>query len=271
MMSHSRTLLLAILTATCIAGCTSTTTTRTANTLPDAPDASSSDNKTPASREARAKAHVDLGMGYLELGRYDIALNEANVALEDSSSYAPAYYLRAIVHMVVNEPHKARENFERAISLDPKESDFTNAYGWFLCTQGNERKGLEMLEKAARDPFYRFQTRAYNNAGLCYIRIKNDTAAEAQFRRSLELEPTNRQALFMLADIAYRRGQYPDARDYLIRLQRNNEPGPDTAWLGLRTERALGNRNAEASYAEQLRTRFPDSAETTLLREGKFE
>ena len=34
--------------------------------------------------DARARVHVELGMAYFEVGRYDIALDEARVALTDS-------------------------------------------------------------------------------------------------------------------------------------------------------------------------------------------
>ena len=40
--------------------------------------------------EARAKIHVDLGMAYVEIGKYDVALDEANAALAENSAFAPA-------------------------------------------------------------------------------------------------------------------------------------------------------------------------------------
>jgi len=39
----------------------------------------------------------------------------------------------------------------------------------------------------------------------------------------------------------------------------------------VRIERKSGERNAEMSFANQLRRRFPGSAEYQLLQRGKFD
>ena len=224
---------------------------------------------TPA--DSRARVHVDLGMAYFEVGRYDVALDEATIALNDSPNYAPAYHLRALAYMLIEENAAARENFERALREAPGDPDFNNSYGWFLCSQGQERAGLEYLALAARNPYYRHQTRPLTNAGLCHLRLGEEAAAEAQFQRAVQADPENAQALYLLADIAYRGGRYEQARSELIRLHQAHGPSAASAWLGLRTERRLGNADAEASYAAQLRSRFAESEEFKSMNQGKFE
>ena len=176
---------------------------------------------TPA--DARARVHVELGMAYFEVGRYDVALDEAKIALADSPSYAPAYHLLGLAYMSVEEHAAARENFERALREAPGDPDFNNSYGWFLCSQGQERAGLEYLALAARNPYYRHQTRPLTNAGLCHLRLGEEAAAEAQFQRAVQADPENAQALYLLADIAYRGGRYEQARSELIRLHQARE------------------------------------------------
>ncbi len=224
---------------------------------------------TPA--DARARVHVELGMAYFEVGRYDVALDAAKIALADSPSYAPAYHLLGLAYMSVEEHAAARENFERALREAPGDPDFNNSYGWFLCSQGQERAGLEYLALAARNPYYRHQTRPLTNAGLCHLRLGEEAAAEAQFQRAVQADPENAQALYLLADIAYRGGRYEQARSELIRLHQAHGPSAASAWLGLRTERRLGNADAEASYAAQLRSRFAESEEFKSMNQGKFE
>lgn len=223
------------------------------------------------SAERSARVHVDLGMAYFEIGRYDVAIDEARVALAASTSYAPAYHLLGLAYMLIEENGPARDNFERALREAPGDPDFNNSYGWFLCTQGQERQGIERLSIAARNPYYRYQTRPLTNAGLCYLRLKDDAAAEVQFMRAVQADPANGDALYQLADIAYRGGRHAEARDHLIRLHQQQGPSAESAWLGLRTERRLGNRDAEQSYASQLRSRFAESKETQLLNQGMFE
>ena len=224
---------------------------------------------TPA--DARARVHVELGMAYFEVGRYDVALDEARIALNDSPSYAPAYHLLGLAYMYVEEHGAARENFERALREAPGDPDFNNSYGWFLCTQGEEQQGLDRLALAARNPYYRYPARPLTNAGLCYLRLKDEPAAEAHFTRAVQADPANGQALYQLADIAYRSGRYDQARNHLIRLHQQHDSSAASVWLGLRAERRLGNHDAEASYASQLQSRFAESEEFKLFNEGKFE
>ena len=224
---------------------------------------------TPA--DARAKVHVELGLAYFQIGRYDVALDEARNALAQQGSYAPAYHLMGLVYMFIDDLPAARENFLRALRTAPSDPEFNNSYGWFLCATGQEREGLERLALAARNPYYRTPTRPYANAGLCHLRLKDDVAAEAQFLRAVQLDAGNAQALYHLAAIAYRRGAYGQARAYLVQLHQQRDPTPESVWLGLRTERKLGNREAEASYAAQLRGRFADSAEFQAMSRGQYE
>jgi type IV pilus assembly protein PilF len=83
--------------------------------------------------------------------------------------------------------------------------------------------------------------------------------------------PDHPQALYHLADVYYRRGNFDAARKHLIEVVGQIDPGPETLWLLLRTERRLGNRADEQSLTAQLRRRFPDSAEYQELLKGNYE
>lgn len=220
---------------------------------------------------ANAKVHVDLGLAYLQIGRYAVALDEASAALASDPGYSPAYHLRGLVYMYIEDNAAARRNFERALQMAPNEPEFNNSYGWFQCMTGEAEEGLRRLAMAARNPYYRTPARAYTNAGLCHLRQGDDAAAEPEFRRALQLDAGNALPLYHLAAIAYRRGDYATARDYLVQFHQLNEPTAQSVWLGARTERKLGNRAAESSYVAQLRGRFADSAEFRALSQGNYE
>jgi type IV pilus assembly protein PilF len=74
-----------------------------------------------------------------------------------------------------------------------------------------------------------------------------------------------------MADLSYARREYAESRHYLNRLTQVAAPTAEALWLGVRTERRLGDRNGEASYALQLRNRFPNSKETRALLAGQYE
>jgi len=44
-----------------------------------------------------------------------------------------------------------------------------------------------------------------------------------------------------------------------------NSPPAEALYLGMCIERKLGDRQAEASYASQLRNRYPGAAETKAI------
>ena len=222
-------------------------------------------------QQQRAKVHTELGSLYLLDGRSAIALEEARIALSADPNYAPAYNLLGLTHMVLNETRLAEDNFQKALHLAPGDPEISNNYGWFLCQNGREQASITYFMAAAKNPLYTTPTKPYTNAGVCSVRLKDDKAAEDYLLTALRLSPTNTQALFGLADIAYRHGRHSEARQWTTDIERMMEPTAEVIWMALRIERKLGNREAEARYASQLRRRFPGSPEQRLLIQGKYE
>lgn len=227
----------------------------------------------PVQTDARrkAKVHVELGQAYFQAGRFGVALDEARAAAGYDSGYAPAYQLMGQVHMYLEENPVAEASFEHARRLAPGDPEIMNSYGWFLCSTGKERAGLELLTTAARNPYYQTPARALTNIGLCHLRLKDDAAAEPYFIRALEADDTNLPAIYHLASITYRRGAYEAARRYVAALHKLGEPTAESLWLGIRVERRLGDRAAEATLVQQLRRRFPASPEFQAFQQGQYQ
>ncbi len=230
----------------------------------------SQDSK-PSDARSRAKAHADLGMIYYQSARMGVALQEAHVAIAADADYAPAYNLLGLIHMYLGEPVEAETAFRRALALAPGDSDANNHYGWFLCTQGKEKEGIGYLIAAVKNPLYTTPTKAYTNAGLCALRIKDDVAAEGYFRKAAVADPANNQAIYHLASLAYRQGKLDEARRLITAVQQQMTPNAESLWLAVRIERQLGDRLAETRYANQLRREFAGSPEYRALVEGRYD
>lgn len=234
-------------------------------TLPSNADAKPSDART------RAKAHTDLGMAYYQGSKMATALQEARIALQADPGYAPAYNLLGLVHMYLGENPEAATAFQRALAIEPDDPDANNHYGWFLCITGREKEGISHLMTAVKDPLYPTPTKPYTNAGLCSLRLKDDAAAEAYFKKAVIADQGNNQALYHLANLSYKRGDYRDAKRFIVVVNEQMEPNAESLWLAVRIERKLGDLQAEAKYANQLRRNFVGTKEYQALTQGRFE
>jgi type IV pilus assembly protein PilF len=225
------------------------------------PNSSSGDSEA----RHRAKLRTELGSGYFSQGKMEIALQEFNEAARIDGSYAPAYLGLALVRAALGQDEMAEANFKKTLQLDPESSEAHNNYGTFLCSRGHFDESIIEFKEALKNPLYATPELAYLNAGVCSLK-KNDTSnAEIYLNKALKLRPSLRQASFELANLYFERGDMLQARTHLGRAMRDIDAPPEMLWLGVRIERVLGDKDAEASYSLLLRHKYPDSEQTKAL------
>jgi type IV pilus assembly protein PilF len=149
-----------VLLALFVAGCVSNTTMETRQV-----EASG-----PIDARRRAEAHAALAGEYYQRGNFAVALNEARQAVNDDPRYAPAYNMQALIFMQLREDTSARQAFEKALSIEPNNSEVLNNYGWFLCLMNENQRAMELLMRAANDTRYATPEKAFLSAGLCMRR-----------------------------------------------------------------------------------------------------
>jgi type IV pilus assembly protein PilF len=268
---HLRWLALAGLAASLavvLGACTSSPTTGTQR-QPDPPPATVKlQEVTP---QDRAILHVDLGAGYYERGQMDVALEELNEAAKLDPNNARIYNIYGLVYTMLGENPKAEQNFQRALSLAPQDSDIRHNWGWYLCSNGRPRESIPEFEMALRNPLYKTPEVALVNAGRCSVAFGDTAGAEVFFRRAVAGAPNNAGANYGLALIAYRAGRLDEARGFARRLTQQPASAPEALYLGMCIEKKAGDRGAELSYVSQLRNRYPDSAETKAIATGTCE
>ena len=217
---------------------------------------------------SRARSHTDLGAAYYQQGKLEIALDEFNRAVEIDPTYAQAYNGLGLVYAALNEDAKADANFKKAIQVQPSSSESHNNYGSFLCAHKRYDESITQFLEAVKNPLYSTPNLAYANAGICSAR-KNDTKnAEVYLNKALQIEPLTYSAAYQLADIQFKRGDVTTAQKTLQNTLIGS-PSPETLWLGIRIARVLGDKDAEASYALQLRQQYPNTEQTRLLLSGQ--
>ena len=224
-----------------------------------------------SSPRERAKAHTELASLYYQQGNMGVALDEVRIALASDGAYAPAYSMRGLVQMYLLENEAAEESFQRALRLAPGDPEINNNFGWFLCQTGRERQSLGYFLEAIKNPLYQSPEKSYTNAGICAMQLRDYRMAEDYLQKALRYGRNRSPALMHLANLRYVTGDYEDAREFLTSHHEQADPSAESLWLALRVSRKLKNEELEASYASQLRRRFPDSREVRELKRGNFE
>jgi len=253
-----------------LAGCTTTTvTTSSGEVVAKGPERVVA-NAGAADARTRARARADLAAGYYRTGQLAVALDEARRAVSIDSGFADAYGLLGLIYMDMGQRGDAEENFQKAMRLDPANSELANNYGWFMCQTGRERESIQYFDRALRDPLYTTPARAAQNAGSCLVKVKDYDGAERYLRRSFELDASNAATKYLLSRTYLATGQIDRATFYYNLLARSVESTPETLWLGLRIARANGDLRTETQLANELRERFPRSPEVAALARGDF-
>jgi type IV pilus assembly protein PilF len=219
----------------------------------------------------RADIRLQLAASYYQQRQFAVAIDEAKQALSLNPNSTAAYGLLGLIYMDLDDRAQAEANFSRALRLDPDNPELNNNYGWFLCRTGREKSALEYFQRAASNRLYATPALPLQNAGVCMMQLKDYKEAEAYLRRSFETDANSAVVKFQLARLYLATRQFDRANFYFSLLERNVDPTPETLWLGLRIARAQGDVQAERGYADQLRRRFPNSNEASLLRRGVFD
>ena len=229
----------------------------------------SSATKPQTDKAKLAEINTELGAQYMQNHEFQIAMDKLTKAVEIDPRYVDAHATLGLLYSALGQHDKAEASFTQALHLDPKNSAALNNYGQFLCQRGRHEEGEKLFLQAVENPLYRNVDSAYNNAGVCALAANKLDQADTYFRKALEINSQLAPALLNMADLNLQQQHALQARAYLRRYSALAQSSAKSLWLGVQIERALGNRDDEASYSLQLEKSFPDSAQTKQMLETK--
>lgn len=223
----------------------------------------------PESRK-RARIRIELATGYFDQGQTSVALDQIKQAVIADPNFGPAYSLRGLVYMRLNDNALAEESFRRALQINPRDPDALHNYGYFTCQQGRHAEAVQFFNRALTSPLYGGQAKTLMMLGTCQLRMGQATEAEGSFSRAYELDPANPYVGFNLATLEFRRGEMAKAQFVIRRINNSEQANSETLWLGIKIERQLNNTQVVEQLAQQLQRRYPRSKEWTAYQRGAF-
>jgi len=265
--SGARAAALAIVVAAFHVACT---TQNTVVPVAGAPDRINSAEEGDAKKRSRAR--LELASAYFSRGETKTALEQVKVSLAADPTYGDAYNLQGLIYAAMGDQAQAEGSFRQALQINPHDADTMHNYGWYLCQLKRYPESNTLFAQALAVPRYLGVTRTLLAQGVCQAYAGQLADAEATLSRAYQLDSANPFTATNLSEVLYRRGEYERARFYIRRV--NSQPdvaNAQTLWLATRIENKLGNQQGVSEFGGQLRRRFPDSREASLLARRAFD
>jgi len=216
-----------------------------------------------------AEVNVSLAQNYLEQGKYEIALDKLQKALEIDPRSTSAHTVMAVLYERIGNDELASTYYKRAAELSPKAGATNNNYGTYLCHKGQYPEADALFQRALEDPFYATPALALANRGTCAMTWGKTELAEESFRKAIQIQPDQAESLFRLAEILAKKGDYFRARAFVQRFESAAKATPDSLLLAMRIEEGIGDRRAAIAYKRRLLGEFPESEQAQELKEAE--
>lgn len=158
-------------------------------------------------------------------------LNKA-LSLASNASQGEQLEISGFAAGINANPMKQKEDFEKLVSLYPKDERAHNLLAGYYFGQFEDQKAIDEFKKAVNiNPNY---SPTYNSLGYAYRRVENNAEAEKAFQKYIELIPNDPNPYDSYAELLLKEGKYDDAiTNYQKALSKN--PGFVSSKVGIAT------------------------------------
>ncbi len=213
-----------------------------------------------------AVSYMELGVAYMQKGRYDLAEPKLQRSLEAAPT-PEAYNALALLYETTHNNALAEETYKRLLADFPDYSRGYLNYHIFLCKYDR----LTQIEQLAAEMSSRGKELAAIGqiaAGNCAMSNNKPQVAISHFNSALQYEPYAAGALLPLAEIDLQRGFAAEAKQKIDRVNNYIGYSARSVYLAALANRELGNRLEERKMMNVLRTRYANTPEAQeLLRQ----
>lgn len=216
---------------------------------------------TKSQNEKASAVNVQLGIGYLQQNKLELASEKLDKALRQDPNSAAAHNAYAILQDRLQQTEKAEYHYKRATTLDPKDSQANNNYGAFLCRNNRERESEKYFLRALDNPLYNTPEFAYTNAAICLLKINEREDAKEYLRKALAAKIDFAPALLTMSELLFNEGDYVQTKFYIDRYHLSAPATAKSLWLAIQNTLELDSAGDVDELAQRLESEFPDSRE----------
>lgn len=162
-----------------------------------------------------ALINTQLGMSYLQRHDMQTAKQKLLLAIQEGPTIPEPWYAMAYYLEITGDNAEADQYYQKAIAIAPRNGEAHNNYGTYLCRNGNYTAAISNFMDAVQDPQYLDSASAYENAGLCALKIPDHKLAMSYFARALKQDPNLPTSLIESAQYEYQLKDYAAAKEHL--------------------------------------------------------
>ena len=214
-----------------------------------------------ASPQKALEERVSAGAQYIGEGNWEGAKRNLQLAIEIDPNNAEVYEAFALVYQSTGEYELAEENFKKALKLDKKCLALPQQLRGLSVQPGALRRGRGAAGNGGQGYLVFRSPQRICKPGLVSAKLFDPQGAEEAFVRALAMDRTNQNCPVGTGHIRFDAQDYAKPTSTTILTSVSRQQSARALWLGIRLAQAKGDRDAEASYALALSSRFPKSAE----------
>lgn len=218
-------------------------------------------NRQPVALDKALEDHIQLALNYIAEGERKKARHHLLKALDIDKKSPGAHNGLALLYQLEQEDDLADKHYKKAVGYDKDFTRALNNYGVFLYQKGRFSEAREQFLRASEDTHYELRPQVFYALGLAALQLKDNRQAEESWHKAIVLEPRYAPPYLELAELAFERQSFAEARKILVAFDQLSRPTPRSLWLAVRIESHFGNRDALASKGLALEKLFPDSRE----------
>jgi type IV pilus assembly protein PilF len=211
------------------------------------------------------RINARLAVEYLKRDQLQVAQDKIEKALEQNPKDVNVQLSAGLVYERLHDKRQADKHFRQALRAEPDNPEAQNAYGAYLCRNGEFSKGQKMFVEAAANPLYRTPFVAYTNAGVCARSAGKLEEAERYLRQALASNVDYPETFAQLAGVLHERGNNLQARAFVGRFLAVAPATPNILLLGYNIEVAMKDEPAAGTFRERLEKEFPDSEQARAV------